>query len=161
MRKRRPIVCATTEVKLVWTLTLGRIALAGFAQVPASMWRALAGRSHHDALFLRDTALDMNPYKMIVGSLDVQDAFPHAPHLLPTKVWGGMGLPFLTFMAGCIQTSLYAVITATGLTPWTGTDSRDSQGGAEGEKTPSFNSWLPSRWHLNWHRNTRDTPHTH
>ena len=33
----RPLVCATTEVKLVWTLNLGRIAAAVFAHVPASM----------------------------------------------------------------------------------------------------------------------------
>ena len=34
---RRPIVCATTEVKLVWTFILGRIAPATLAQVSASM----------------------------------------------------------------------------------------------------------------------------
>ena len=34
-----------------------------------------------------------------------------------------MGLPFLSFMTGYIHTRLYAVITAAGLTPWTGTDS--------------------------------------
>ena len=34
----RPIVCATTEVKPVWTLILGRIAPAVFAHVPASMF---------------------------------------------------------------------------------------------------------------------------
>ena len=43
-----------------------------------------------------------------------------------------MGLPFLSFMTGYIQTRLYAVITAAGLTPWTGTDSGVPQGGAEG-----------------------------
>ena len=43
-----------------------------------------------------------------------------------------MGLPFLSFMTGYIQTRLYAVITAGGLTPWTGTDSGVPQGGAEG-----------------------------
>ena len=36
--KWRPIVCATTEVKVVWTLIPGRIAPAVFAHVPASMW---------------------------------------------------------------------------------------------------------------------------
>ena len=35
-------------------------------------------------------------------------------------------------MTGYIQTRLYAVITAAGLTPWTGTDSGVPQGGAEG-----------------------------
>ena len=46
----RPIVCATT--KLVWTLILGRNAPALFANVPASMWGALAGRFPHEAIFL-------------------------------------------------------------------------------------------------------------
>ena len=41
----RPIFCATIEVKLVWTLILGRIASAVFVHVPASMWGAMAGRS--------------------------------------------------------------------------------------------------------------------
>ena len=35
-------------------------------------------------------------------------------------------------MNGYIQTRLYAVITAAGLTPWTGTNSGVPQGGAEG-----------------------------
>ena len=45
----------------MWTLILGRIAPAVFAHVPASMWGATAGRSSHEAIFLQDTALDMNP----------------------------------------------------------------------------------------------------
>ena len=128
----RPIVCATTEVKLVWTLILGRIAPAFFAQVPASMWGAMAGRSPHEAIFLQDTALDMNPYEMIVASLDVQGAFTQAPKWLLKGVWDAMGFPILSFMNGYIQTRLYAVITAAGLTPWTGTDSGVPQGGAGG-----------------------------
>ena len=92
----------------------------------------MGGRSPHEAIFLQDTPLDMNPYKMIVASLDVQGAFPHAPHRLLTEVWDAIGLPFLSFMNGYIQTRLYAVITAAGLTPWTGTDSRVPEGGAEG-----------------------------
>ena len=128
----RPIACATTEVKLVWTLVLGRIAPAVFAHVPASMWGAMAGRSPHEAIFLQDTALDMNPYEMIIASLDVQGAFPDAPHRLLRKVWDAMGRPFLSFMTKCIQTRLYAVITAAGLTPWTSTDSGVPQAGAEG-----------------------------
>ena len=43
-----------------------------------------------------------------------------------------MSLPFLSCMTGYIQTQLYAVITAAGLTSWTGTDSGVPQGGAEG-----------------------------
>ena len=128
----RPIVCATTEVKLVWTLIPGRIAPAVFAHLSASMWGAMAGRSPHEAIFLQDTALDMNPYEMIVASLNVQGALPHAPHRLLTEVWDATGLPFLSFMTGYIQTRLYAVITAAGLTTWTGTDRGVPQGGAEG-----------------------------
>ena len=128
----RPIGCATTEVRLGWTLILGRIAPAVFAHVPGSMWGAMAGRSPHEAIFLQDTALDMNPYEMIVASLDVQGAFPHAPHRLLTEVWDAMGLPFLSFMTGYIQTRLYAIITAARLTPWTGTESKVPQGGADG-----------------------------
>ena len=67
-----------------------------------------------------------------LASLDVQGAVSHAPHRLLTEVWDAMGLPFLSFMTGCIETRPYAVITAAGLTPWTGTDSGVSQGGAEG-----------------------------
>ena len=92
----------------------------------------MAGRSTHEAIFLQYTAPDMNPYEMIVASLDVQGAFPHAPHRLLTEVWDAMGLPFLSFMTGYIESRLYAVITAAGLTPWTGTDSGVPQDGAEG-----------------------------
>ena len=112
----RPIVCATTEVKLVWTLILGRIAPAVFAHMPASMRGAMTSRSPHEAISLQDTALDMNPYEMIIASLDVQSAFPHAPHRLLTEVPDAIGLPFLSLMTRYIQTRLYAVITAAGLT---------------------------------------------
>ena len=115
----------------MWTLILGRIAPAVFAHVPASIRGAMANRSPHKAIFLQDTALDMNSYEMIVASLDVQGAFPHAPQRLLTVIWDAMGLPFLSFMTGYVQTRLYAVITAAGLTPWTGTDSGVPQGGAE------------------------------
>ena len=67
----RPIVCANTEDKLVWTFILGRIAPAVFTHVPASMWGAMAGRSPHEAIFLQDNPLDMNLYEMILASLDV------------------------------------------------------------------------------------------
>ena len=92
--KGQPILCANIEGKLVWTLILGRIAPAVFAHVPARMWGAMAGRSPDEAIFLQDTALDMNHYEMIVASLDVQWAFPHAPHWLLEEVWDAVGLPF-------------------------------------------------------------------
>ena len=96
------------------------------------MWGAMAGRFPHEAISLQDTALDKNPYKMIVASFDVQGAFSHAPHRLLTEVWDAMGLLFLSFINWYIHTRLYAVITAAGLIPWTGTDSGVPQGGAEG-----------------------------
>ena len=49
-----------------------------------------------------------------------------------SEVWDAMGLPFVPFMTGYIQTWLYAVITAVGLTPWPVTESRVPQGGPEG-----------------------------
>ena len=87
-----------TEVKLVWTLILGLIAPAVFPHVRVSMWGAMAGRSPHEDIFLQNILMDMNPYRMIVASLDVQGAFPHATHLLLMEVWDAMGLPFLPFM---------------------------------------------------------------
>ena len=116
----------------MWTLILGRLAPAVFVHVPASTWGAKGGRSPHEAIFLQDIALDMNPYETILASLDVQDAVPHALHRLFTEVWDPMGLPFLSFMTVYILTRLYAFVTAAGLTAWTGADSRVPQGGAEG-----------------------------
>ena len=43
---------------------------------------------------------------MIVASLDVQGAFLYALHWLFTDVCDAMGLPFLSSMAGYIQTWL-------------------------------------------------------
>ena len=74
----------------------------------------------------------MNPYEMMVASHDVQGAFANAPHRVLTEVWDAMGLPLVDLMTGYIHTLLYAVITAAGLFPWTGTDSGLPQGGAEG-----------------------------
>ena len=116
----QPIVCTTTEINPVWTPILARIAPSVFPKVPASMSEAMAGRSPHEAIIRihhQNTALDKNPYQMIVASLNVQSAPPHARHRLLTEVWDAMGPPFLPFMAGYIQTRLYAVITAAGLTP--------------------------------------------
>ena len=69
---------------------------------------------------------------MIVTSLDVQGAFPHALHRLLTDVRDAMSLRFIPFMTGFIQTQLHAVLTAAGRTPWTGTDSRGPAGWRRG-----------------------------
>ena len=107
----------------MWTLILDRIAPAIFVHVPASSWGAMAGRSPYEAIFSQDTAPDMNPYEMIVASLDVQAALPLARHQVLTEVWAAIGLPFLPFMPGYIQTWLYAVIKAAIITLSTSTDS--------------------------------------
>ena len=127
--KGQPIVCATTKVKLVRTLILGRIAPAVFTHVPVSVGGPMAGRSPHRAIFLQDTALEIDPYEMINTSLDVQCAFPHRPHLLLTEVFNAMGLPFLPFMTGYVQIRLYVIIGVIGLTLWTGTERRVPKGG--------------------------------
>ena len=57
----RPIVCATTEVKLLRTLIPCRGAPAVLAHVPASMSGAMAGRYPHEAIFLQVTTVNMNP----------------------------------------------------------------------------------------------------
>ena len=121
----RPIVCAITEV-------------------PASMWGAMAGRYPHEAIFLQDTALDMNPYEMIIASLDVQGASPHAPHRLLTEVWDAMGLPFLSFMTGYIQTRLHPVITAAGLTSG---PAQTAGSPREAPKAPFSTSSSPCHWY--------------
>ena len=115
------MVCGTSKAKPVWTPILGHIVPAVCTTVPATMWRAMAGRSPDKAIFLQDTAMDMNRYEIIVASLNVQGAFPPATHLLVTEVLEAMGLPFLPFMTGYIQRWLCAIITAPGLTRWTGT----------------------------------------
>ena len=71
----------------MWTRILGCIAPAVLAHVPASMWGAMAGRSPHEAIFLQDTALDVNPYEMIFASLDVQGAFL-TPHTGSSRRYG-------------------------------------------------------------------------
>ena len=71
----------------MWTLILGRIAPAVFAHVPASMWGAMAGRSPNEAIFLQDTALDMNPYEMIIASLNVKARSP-TPHTGSSRRYG-------------------------------------------------------------------------
>ena len=55
-----------------------------------------------------------------------------------------MNLPFLSFMTGYIQTRLYAVITAAGLTPWTGKTAGSPK---VAPRAPSSTSSSPCRWH--------------
>ena len=49
----RPIVCAVTEVKIVWTVLLRRIRPNLDPYIPASLRGAISGRSPHEAIILR------------------------------------------------------------------------------------------------------------
>ena len=128
----RPIVCAVTEVKIVWTISLRRIRPHLDPHIPASLWGAIRGRSPHEAIFLQDTIADMDPVDLIIASLDVKGAFPNTPWLLLEAVWKRLGLPFYNFTSGYIRTRKYTVRTGAGLTPFLEPGSGVPQGGAEG-----------------------------
>ena len=128
----RPIVCAVTEVKIVWTILLRHIRPHLDPHLPASLSGAIPGRSPHEAIFLLDTIADMDPVDLIIASLDVKRAFPNTPWLLLEAVWKCMGLPFYNFASGYIRTRKYTVCTGAGLTPLLEPGSGVPQGGAEG-----------------------------
>ena len=128
----RPIVCATTEAKLICMLILKRVAPAVYRAVPPTMWGAIPGRSPLEAIFMQDAVLDMDPISLIITSLDVKGAFPNTPHRLLRAVWEHMGLPFQGFLQAYLATCMYAVKTDAGTTPWIHPASGVPQGGAEG-----------------------------
>ena len=130
----RPIVCATTETKLVWMLILKRVAPAVYRAIPPTMWGAIPGRSPLEAMFMQDAVVDMDPISLIITSLDVKGAFPNTPHRLLQAVWKQMGLPFQGFLyiQAYLATRKYAVKTNVGTTPWVHPASGVAQGGAEG-----------------------------
>ena len=128
----RPIVCAGTEVKVVWTILLRRICPHLYPHLPASLWGAIPGRSPHEAIILQDTIADMYPVNLIIASLNVMGAFPNTPGLLLEAIWKRMGLPFYNFAPDYIRTRKYKVRTKARLTPFLEPGSRVSQGGAEG-----------------------------
>ena len=78
----RPIVCATTEDKLIWMLILKRVAPAAYRAIPPTMWGAILGRSPLEARIMQDAVVDMDRISLIITSLDVQGAFPNTPHRL-------------------------------------------------------------------------------
>ena len=78
----RPIVCATTEAKLIWMLILKRVAPAVYQALPPTIWGAIPGRSPLEAIFMQDAVVDMDPISLIIMSLDVKGAFPNTPHRL-------------------------------------------------------------------------------
>ena len=128
----RPIVCAVTEVKIVWTILLRRIRPHLDPHIPASLWGAIPGRSPHEAIFLQDTIANMDPVYLIIASLDVQGAFLNTPWLLLEAVWKRLGLPVYNLASGYIGSRKYTVRTGAGLTPFLEPGSGVPQGGAEG-----------------------------
>ena len=98
----RPIVCATTEAKLIWMLILKRVAPAVYPAIPPTMWGAIPCRSPLEAIFLEDAVVDMDPISLIIMSLGVRGAFPNTLHRLLRAVWEHMGLPS---RASCKRTS--------------------------------------------------------
>ena len=110
----RPIVCATTEAKLIWMLILKRVAPAVYRAIPPTMWGAIPGRSPLEAIFMQDAVVDMDPISLIITSLDVKGAFPNTPHRLLRAVWEHIGLPFQGFLQAYLATRMYAVKTDVG-----------------------------------------------
>ena len=105
----RPIVCTTTEAKLIWMLILKRVAMAVYRAIPPTMWGAIPGRSPLEAIFMQDAVVDMDMISLIITSLDVKWAFPNTPHRLLQAVWKRMGPPFQGFLQALLATRMYAV----------------------------------------------------
>ena len=128
----RPIVCATTEAKLIWMLILKRVVPAVYRAVPPTMWGAIPGRSRLESIFMQDAVVDMDPISLIITSLDVKGAFPNTSHRLLRAVWEHMGLPFQGFLQVYLATRMYAIKADVGTTPWVHPGSGVPQGAAEG-----------------------------
>ena len=114
----RPIVCAVTEVKIVWTILLRRIRPRLELHIPANLWRSILGRSPHGAIFLQDTVANMDVVDLIIASLYVEEAFPNTPWLLLEAVWKRLGPPFYKFTSKYIRTRKYTVRTVAGFRPF-------------------------------------------
>ena len=127
-----PIVCAVREDLIVWTILLRHVRPHLDPHIPASFWRAIPGRSPQDAMFLHDTAIDMDPGDLIIVSLDVKGAFLNTPWLLLEAVWKRLGLPFYNFNSKYIRTRKCTVCTEEDLGPCLEPGSAVSQGGADG-----------------------------
>ena len=128
----RPIVCAVTEVRIVWTILLRCIRPHLDPHIPASLRGAIPGRLPHEAIFLQDTIADMDPVDLIIASLDVKGAFLNNPWLFLEAVWKRLGLPFYNLASGYIRTRKYMVRTGAGLTHFLEPGSGVPEGGAEG-----------------------------
>ena len=128
----RPIVCATTEAKLIWILIVKQMAPAVYRAIPPTMWGAIPGRSPLEAISVQGAVVHMDPFSLIITSLDVKGAFPNPPYRLLQAIWKHMGLPFQGFLQVYLVTRMYAVKADVGTTPWVHSTSGVPQGGAEG-----------------------------
>ena len=128
----RPIVCAVTEFKIVWTILMRRIRHHLDPHIAASLWGAIPGRSPHEPIFLQDTVADMDAVDFSIASLHLKGAFPNIPWLHSEAVWKSLGLPFYNFTSKYIRTRKYTFRTGAGLNPFLEPGSGIPQGGAEG-----------------------------
>ena len=103
----RPIVCATTEAKLIWMLFLKRVAPVVYRAIPPTMWEAIPGHSPLEAIFIQNAVVDIDPISLIITSLDVKGAFPNTRHCLLRAVWEHMGLPFEGLLHAYLATRLH------------------------------------------------------
>ena len=152
----RPIVCATTDAKLIWMLIIKRVAPAVYRAVPPTMWGAIPGRSPLEAIFMQDAVVDMDPISLIITSLDVKGASPNTPHRLLRAVWEHMGLPFEGFLQAYLATRMYA-IKPTWAPPHGSTPPVGSHKGVRKAHSSSYSS--PSRWRFTSDARTRTWHH--
>ena len=87
----RPIVCATTEAKLILMLILKHVAPAVYRAIPPTIWGAIPGRLPLEAIFMQDAVVDMDPISLIITSLDVKRGLPLHPAPPPTGCLGAHG----------------------------------------------------------------------
>ena len=71
----RPIVCVTTDAKLIWILILKQVAPVVYQAIPPGLWGGILGRPPLGAIFMQDAVVDMDPISLIITSLDVREAF--------------------------------------------------------------------------------------
>ena len=75
----RPIVCSTTEAKLIRMLILRRVAPAVYRAVPPTIWGAIPDRSPLGAIFMQDDLVNMDLISPMITSFYVKGASP-TPH---------------------------------------------------------------------------------
>ena len=81
---------------------------------------------------MQDAVVDMHQISLIITTLDVKGAFLNSPHRFYRPSRNTFSLPFQTFLHAYLATSLYAIQTNKGTTPWTCRTSGVPQGGAGG-----------------------------